>query len=380
MSFDAGAVKGSLDFDTSEFTHNMAGVGAALQLFPPELIELVENPLLGAIAIAGELAKALGEGVVDAFKEVSGHALDTGLAAEKAGVSPEFLSQWSELGKTVKISQEQISVGFKFLQKNAVDAADGNQQAMKSFTDLGISQDFLRGHLNDTQAVWEKVHESISALPTAAERSRRAMEVMGRSGSDLTPLFNLSAEAIDKFTATANRLGVIESPESVEAAKKWQVATTQIEEAWEGLKRKAAEPILDVFTAEWDHIEPVLEKVADVIGHLIPVGLELMKDGIQLVLPLLDLMLAGLEGVASVTDALGVSQGAADATSSARDALAAVQIDLNNVHFTVDPTKAASEVADKLKPTIEQGFYQWKQGMGSAHARGKVAHAIGGRR
>jgi hypothetical protein len=376
MSFDAGAVTSSLRFDTSEFEHGMLAVGAALQLFPPQLVELMENPMLGTVAIIKEATEKAAEFIKDMFQEVQNDAHNTGLAAEKAGVSPEFLSGWTEVGKTVNVSQEQISTGFKFLQKNAVDAADGNAQAMKSFTDLGISQEFVQTHLSDTEVLFEAVHEAINKLPTAAERSRRSMEVMGRSGADLAPIFRRSSDEIKRIIDVAQEFGALETGKSVEEAQKTADALLEVDEAWRGLKKDFADPVLESFNDHWKELEPELKAVAQALKEGVPAAIELTKDALIIAIPLVEAFLLAIEPLAGLSDLLHITHGSQTAVDKAGDALEKVEVSLRNINFNVDTNKASTQVGEAIKPHIDEGFNRFQRGMTSHSSRQKAANAL----
>ena len=98
------------------------------------------------------------------------------------------------------------------------------------------------------------MHAAINALPTAAERTRRAMEVMGRQGGDIVPLFKLSRDEIKSLGDTAESLGAVVDAESVRRGESYKRLEVQVGEAFEGIKRTVAEPILQVLA---DHLEEI---------------------------------------------------------------------------------------------------------------------------
>ena len=201
MSFDAGSITGKLGLDISEFGEGMLQAQSVASLFPAVVADFMVNPLLAVVEAAKEAARA----VFEAVSGVGNAAQELGIQAAKAGVSVGYFSRMSEVAKTVNVSAEQLGTAFKFLEKNAVDAVGGNKVAEKSFGDLGISVEFLRDHLNDTEAIFERVHSAINGLATPAEATRRAMEVMGRQGGDIVPLFKLGRDEIQAMGDTAQR-------------------------------------------------------------------------------------------------------------------------------------------------------------------------------
>jgi hypothetical protein len=375
----------------SGFLHAFAGMEAAMHLFPPLIVELIEDPVLGAIALITEAVKKAIDFIGESISEVSNKPLTIGLAATKAGVDIEYFSRLSEAARTVNISVDQLSTGFKFLQKNAVDAVSGSDEAQRSFRELGISNEWLSHHLNNTQEIFEHVKEKIDLLPSAAERGRRAMEVLGRSGADLVPLFQLSADKIRELGDVAQRLGVVETEESFRFAQQWKQMSVQLDEAWEGMKRRMLEPIMEVLAENWESkFLPVLLKLADAIGKAIPGALELLKNAFVAIEPIIGDWIGGIESllrasasVASIFGGDGTSP-TADALQSGREALHDFTVNLSDIHFNIDPKKAAEGVAEKVGPIIEKASGQHIREMQRAHQGEKfhaaVSRSIGGRR
>src|SRR4051812_30144664 len=129
MSFDAGAIVGSLEFDISPYAQGMLEATSIAHLFPHIVQEFLANPLLGLIGIAEEAAHFIRE----AFESVAEAAHDLGIEAERAGVSAGFLGKIGAAAKGSKTSIEEVAHSMAFLNRNAAEAAAGNKTAMESF-------------------------------------------------------------------------------------------------------------------------------------------------------------------------------------------------------------------------------------------------------
>src|SRR6266568_9070826 len=67
---------------------------------------------------------------------------------------------------------EDAGNALKFLERNAVDAAlNGGGQMATWFRRAGMSTEFLRSHLNDPQAMLERLADAMAKLPTGALRT-----------------------------------------------------------------------------------------------------------------------------------------------------------------------------------------------------------------
>lgn len=111
------------------------------------------------------------------------------LAAEKAGVGVE----------SMRDAMTKADVTF-------VNAANGSQQAVQAFQRIGLSAQQLNG-LN-TADRFQAIAQAIAALPTEAERAAAAVQIFGRSGADLLPLFEGGAQGIAAARREAEQLGL----------------------------------------------------------------------------------------------------------------------------------------------------------------------------
>src|SRR2546426_11124158 len=110
MSFDAGAIVGSLQLNISPFAQGMLQAESIAKLFPAVVTNFMANPLLGLVGIAETAA----HGIEHAFSHVAAlvkeslshtsesmHAL--GIEAERAGVSAQFLGAIGAAAKEVHV-------------------------------------------------------------------------------------------------------------------------------------------------------------------------------------------------------------------------------------------------------------------------------------
>ena len=111
------------------------------------------------------------------------------LAADLAGVSMEMI------GKATQKSE----IAF-------AKAASGSKTATAAFASLGLSVE----QLNSMSAAerFGAITDAISALPTEAQRAAASVEIFGKAGAELLPLFSGGAGGIAAARAEADRLGL----------------------------------------------------------------------------------------------------------------------------------------------------------------------------
>jgi hypothetical protein len=314
MTFAAGTVSGNLKFDLSEYTRSMIDAQSLMQAFPPIVLEFLENPMLATIETFKESADAFGEMV----QEIADDAQKIGLEAEKAGTSVEYFSEQAHLAATVNISPEQLSTGFKFLQKNAVDATQGVKEAAESFQALGLSIDWVRDHLNDTQGLMEAVRDRISEISNVSDRTRLSMAILGKAGSDLGTYLAIPKDQADALIATFHELGAVETDESVASAQKFKLMEVLIGDAWEGIKKSLSEPIFQYVADHAKELKADVVALAHDLREALPAAFDVIKVAALALEGILSGLIITMEGVALVTDLLHISHGAEGDLDKAR--------------------------------------------------------------
>lgn len=155
-------------------------VAAGAGYYARELLRLGQAQA-DAIDKQSKLAARLGM----TYGEFSGLAL----AGELAGVGMN----------TVAMAATKADVAF-------VNAVNGSATARRAFDTLGLSLDQL-GQMSAAER-FRAIAAAIAALPTEAQRSAVAVQLFGRAGAQLLPMFQDGAAGIDAAAEQAERLGL----------------------------------------------------------------------------------------------------------------------------------------------------------------------------
>jgi hypothetical protein len=259
--FDAGSIKGGLIFDLSEYASGILQAQAISAVVPQFVMEFVEAPMLALI----ETAKRAAEFVKSAVESIAGSFHEVGLAAEKAGVSVEFLSRLEAAAKPAGVGLDALVNGFKTLEQRAELAAEGNEGAIKGFARLGISVAQAKTLMEEPEKFFGLIQERLGAMEDPALRSAAAMGVLGRGGFNLIPLLSQSAAETKKYTDTIKELGGMTDKTETEMGKKFGQLEGIFGAAWTGIKKAIAEPILKYFSEHFDEIVEDVKYYAQVI-------------------------------------------------------------------------------------------------------------------
>jgi hypothetical protein len=129
--------------------------------------------------------------------------------SQRTGIGVEALQ---ELGFAAKLSGSSLE-GLETSVKRMQVAISNSSPAFK---DLGISLAELRTLSPDQQL--KKVLTAIAAIPDPTKRAAAAIDIFGKSGTDLLPMLEGGAAGLQKMIDRAHELGLVFSPDTVKAA------------------------------------------------------------------------------------------------------------------------------------------------------------------
>jgi hypothetical protein len=200
--------------------------------------------------------------------------------SERTGVSVEALSALGYVAERSGSSLEAVEVGLKRMQRLLAEAALGSQTAREALATLGLTMDDLNGLRPEEQ--FKLIADRLSRVENPAVRAAAAIAIFGRSGTQLLPMMTGGAAGIERLTAHAEKLGLIMSGESAEAARRFE---DTLHDLWRVLKKcyntigAAVAPALSglakwltrviVSVTKWIREHQGLVKVALIVGGVL---------------------------------------------------------------------------------------------------------------
>lgn len=156
-------------------------------------------------------------------------------AASKTGVGVEQFSELAYAAKQTDIELAALGTAFKKMQVTMSEAASGTKSANETLAALGLSVEELRRLAPDKQ--FETLADRIAALKDPADRTRAAVELFGKAGADLLPLFEDGAAGIRALREEAQRMGATLTGEQAQALAEADDAIKRMGQSWDGLAR-----------------------------------------------------------------------------------------------------------------------------------------------
>ena len=160
----------------------------------------------------------------------------------RTGASTETLSKWAYAARQTGTDIEGLSRGLKLPSKNATEALDPKSQQAGLFKALGVSP---ATHCPIWRS-WSPRSPTRSKAARWPAEAAVAMELFGKSGSDPGQFLDQGSKGLDEFGDKAERLGIVISSQTADAADKFKDDLDDLKSASMGLAMQVAGELLPV--------------------------------------------------------------------------------------------------------------------------------------
>ena len=266
----------------------------------------------GAIAAATAAVVGLTKATWNGVKDVAAYGDEIDKTSQKVGFSNEAYQQWDYVMKIAGTSMQDCVVGMKTLAKQADSAANGGKASSVAFQKLGIDTKNLANMSRED--IFGAVISGLNKMPESAERAALASQLLGKSGQNLTPLFNMTDEEIKGLIDDTETYGMIMSDDAVSASAQFQDSMTKLQMTGKGLKNKFFGVLLPGFSDIIDgfsdmvagveggdtKVESGITKIADKFSEMLPKIMETLTKMLPtLVQAAGKIILAIIQGIAN---------------------------------------------------------------------------------
>ena len=192
--------------------------------------------------------------------------------SQKLGMSAEAYQEWDYVLKISGTEMSNMSTGLKTLTNKLDDAKNGSESAQGMFAQLGLSMEELS--TMSREDVFAAVVNGFQGMADSTERAALANDLFGKSGQELAPLFNTTAEETQELINKANEYGMVMSQDMVDASAAYVDAQTTLQGALGGLKNQMMSELLPSLT-------DVALGLAEVFGGDPEKGIAQVQTGIE---------------------------------------------------------------------------------------------------
>ena len=226
---------------------------------------------LTSMAVVATAAYGIVSGVVKGTKAVADYGDEIDKTSQKLGFTAQAYQEWDYVLQLNGSSMSSVSAGLKTLTNKLDDARNGSVEAQSMFNALGLSLE----DISDMSAedLFGAVITGFQNMEDSTERAALANDIFGRSGQELAPLFNNTAEATQEAINKANLYGMVMSQDLVDASAAFVDSQTTLSGVLQGLKNRLLGEFLPALTEVTDGLAAFLSGDTS--------GLEDIQEGIS---------------------------------------------------------------------------------------------------
>lgn len=298
--FDLMAV---IRLDKSEYTQGLADAETEAAGFKSKLgsvfgtVGKVGAAALGTIATGTAAATTA---MIAGTKQAAAYGDNIDKMSQKLGLSAESYQKWDYVLGQAGASIDSMQTGLKTLTNKLDDAKNGSADAQKMFANLGLSLEDLNSMSRED--IFEQVIYGFQGMADSTERAALANDLFGRSGQELTPLFNAATEETMGLMQAAEDLGFVMSDEAVKSSAEFQDSLDTLQRTVGGLKRGIVGDLMPSLTAVMDGLTEIFSGNNEEGIGMVTTGIQKMVDDISAKIP--DIMAVGSEIVTSLLTAI----------------------------------------------------------------------------
>lgn len=213
---------------------------------------------------------------------VNGHAAEIDRLAKKASALRMDTGDLQKLryqNELAGVSAESLDKSLSKMLKTVSDGKAGLSTAKRAFEELGLSVDVLASMSTDQQ--FYVIAEAMKGVESQADRTRIAMDVFGRSGSDL---LNTFASDLSSTGAEFDKLGGRITSQQAAMVEAYNDAKTKMGSIWDGFLNQLTVQLAPAMQMFVDYIsQSVIEfgglgKVANSVVSSIATGAGFVAD------------------------------------------------------------------------------------------------------
>lgn len=268
-----------------KFAEGLKKVGEASAPALKALTNLTVNGIKAMATASLACVTALGNMAIKAGQTAD----DLNTMSAVTGLSTKQLQEFAYASDLIDVSMDTLSGSLRKITSSMNSAKDGTGTQAEAFKKLGVNIKDAQGNLRSSNDVFNDAIRALGNIANETERDALAMELFGKSATDLNPLIKGGIDTLDEMGKKANELGLILSQEALDGAnafndqidilkangkQTFQVIGTEIASqltpAMTSLNAKSEEVIKSLTTALREGgIEGFVNEITNQLGKLI---------------------------------------------------------------------------------------------------------------
>ena len=222
----------------------------------------------GQIEGAGQKMRGLSTAAAGVAAAISAVTVKSGQWADDINtmskvysISTTDLQKYSAAAKLVDVEVETIAKSHVKLEKQMMAASEGTGASAEAFEKLGVSVTNADGSLKNGDQVWQETIQALGKMENETERDALAMQLMGKSATELNPLIEDGGKAYEQLAETMQKYGLdFIDQETLDQANAFN-------DSLDTMKAVGMVAFQQLGTTLAAYLAPAMEKIVDVVGR-----------------------------------------------------------------------------------------------------------------
>lgn len=261
-SFDLGSIRAKMGLDESNFTRGMLNAQAASKIFGQNVVNFVNNPLLGMVNILSSAVR----GTAAAIKETA--SLDQAYlrASQRLGIATRTVSGLTMAYRDQGLQAEEVEKQLGKLSIKVGEAAAGNQAAIDLFDRLGVSTTDAAGKVKGLDEIFRDVSDGLAGLNNQQQKIAIGQLLFGETFLKVARIIGEGSDAIERYIEKAERFGFVVSNPMATSADKLAGTLGDLHFLLEGLRQRTARAFSTNFIEAVGSGEAAVDRLAEKLG------------------------------------------------------------------------------------------------------------------
>jgi hypothetical protein len=187
--------------------------------------------------------------IVDFTREVAAEADQLAKTSAALGLNAQSLQEWRHAAGLSGVDAGLLDASFNKLARNASEAANGGKTQAEAFKRLGVEVKDQSGALKPLGRLFEEAGVAVGGIENPTEKAALAMEIFGKSGAKLIPLFAEGKEGMAALRAEVEELGFAFDDAFLDIAQEANDNVDRFNLALKGLKIRLASEVLPIMSS-----------------------------------------------------------------------------------------------------------------------------------
>lgn len=264
---------------------------------------LLADVITGGLSSLKDTITGIAEKTLEASKAGAAYADDFLTLATTTGVATDTLQEFAYMDGIADVSVNDIATSIQKLKKTmstaesqtktygekmakAAEETDAEKRAAKeaaielgstasAYQELGVAITDENGNFRRAEDVFFDMIDALGQVKDETKRDAMAMELMGKSATQLNPLIDAGSEAISEMRQEAREAGNVLSGSALSALGKQQDAMDRLGKKTEALSNRFAAKLAPSMEKAYSKINETLE------NPRVMRGLDVLANGIS---------------------------------------------------------------------------------------------------